>query len=249
MSENEPNIRVLYRMSSRCGANPAHSNFNNRSCFLNCQSAFPNSHFYAVLDNADESCESIMEETGTPYEMTNLGNAGAYARSLDIITEKSSNGEWNLNDIVYFVENDYCHRPEAEDALLEGMHISDYVTLYDHPDKYNSEQIHYGMHYSDIKAKLYLGRSGYWRSTTSTCATYGTTVNVLLEDMEIHRKFCEGWTTMQDCAMFHALIETRKRSLISPMPGFATHGEVNWLAPYIDWKRVLDETRISREEI
>ena len=235
MFGNEPRVRVVYKMSSGCGKNPPR-NFSNKSCFLNCLSAFPDSDFYAVLDNANESCESIMKETDTPYEMSHLGNSGTYLRTLDIVSEKYSNSEWFLDDIVYFAENDYCHRLGSKDALLEGIHISDYVTLYDHPDKYDNNQTHFGMHYSDIKSKLYVGRSGYWRSTTSTCGTYGTTVRVLLEDIEIHRKFCAG-AVMQDCAMFHNLVLSRQRSLVSPMPGFASHGEM--LSPHVDWERIL----------
>ena len=251
MFGNEPKIRVLYRMSARCGRVPP-SNFNNRSCFLNCRAAFPTSDFYALLDSADESCENIMKETGTSYEMTDIGNPAAYHRLLDIITEKCSGGEWKLNDIVYFVENDYCHRAGAEDALLDGMHISDYVTLYDHPDKYNGGEFCCGVHYSDIRAKLHIGRTGYWRTTTSTCMTYGTTVNVLLDDMEIHRRFAEPvpgnkGSGMHDCPLFHNLVLARQRSLISPMPGFATHGDM--FGPYIDWKRTLDETQIDVREL
>jgi DNA-binding NarL/FixJ family response regulator len=47
----------------------------------------------------------------------------------------------NLDDeeIVYFLENDYLHKPEADKVLQSAfdMHLGiEYVTLYDHPDKY-----------------------------------------------------------------------------------------------------------------
>ena len=39
-------------------------------------------------------------------------------------------------ELVYFVEDDYIHLPEARKVLLEGLERAHYVTLYNHPDKY-----------------------------------------------------------------------------------------------------------------
>ena len=46
------------------------------------------------------------------------------------------------NEIIYFVENDYLHKPNSYQILLEGFSLGfPYVTLYDHPDKYMKSNI------------------------------------------------------------------------------------------------------------
>ena len=264
MANHSGKIRVLYRMNSRCGRISPEW-FTNRSCFLNFKENFPNADIYAVLDNADESCIQIMEDTGTPYELNSLGNPGAYNRVLDIVAERVGSGEYDIDDIIYFVENDYCHRRGSEFALLDGMSMSDYVTLYDHPDKYPEscfEQDHCGVLYSDIRSKILMGRSGHWRSTTSTCMTFATTARIILDDNDMHRKYAKtvdvpsekpnndieatytgegAWKLgMHDCPIFHKLTLVRNRSLISSIPGYSTHGD--WFSPYVNWE---EEMRVS----
>ena len=53
---------------------------------------------------------------------------------LDYVTNK----KFHPDTILYFVEDDYLHLPGWLDVLLEGFSIpeADYVTLYDHKDKY-----------------------------------------------------------------------------------------------------------------
>jgi len=35
---------------------------------------------------------------------------------------------------------------------------------------------------------------------------------------------------------FGDLIHKRNRKLVSCIPGVSTHGETNWLSPFVDWK-------------
>ncbi len=263
-------IRVVYRMSARCGRiSPPY--FNNETCFVNFKNAMPSADIHAILDNADDSCEEIMKKYDTPYERTQLGNAKAYNRAMDIVTEKASSGEWDINDIFYLCENDYAHRPGAEFALVEGLHFADYVSLYDHPDKYPEmwgDQDHCGVKYSEIRSKIVVGRSGHWRSTISTCGTYGTSISNLLQDMDVHRKFAKmeddeserpqtkdeekyvgngAWREgVHDAPLFHHLVLTRGRRLMSPIPGYATHGDM--FSPHVNWEQVIKDTAESMNQ-
>ena len=182
---------------------------------------------------------------------------------MDIVIERVDSGQYNINDIIYIVENDYCHRRGAQNAILDGMNIADYTTLYDHPDKYPEatfEQDHCGVLYSDIRSKIILGRTGHWRTTTSTCGTYATTAEVLLNDMDLHRKYAKmvdapeekpktaseaeytgtgAWAAgVHDCPLFHKLVLVKQRTLVSSVPGYCTHGD--WFSPYINWEEEMN---------
>ena len=59
--------------------------------------------------------------------------------------------------------------------------------------------------------------------------TFAAQVKTLKEDEVILRKFTSG-THPNDFQMFLALRD-KQHGLITPIPGYATHGETAWLAP------------------
>jgi len=65
-------------------------------------------------------------------QYVNVGNgAGTFNLGLDLALK------FDYDDIVYFVENDYLHLPDSSKVLLDAFELGfDYITLYDHPDKY-----------------------------------------------------------------------------------------------------------------
>lgn len=98
---------------------------------------------------------------------------------------------WDDEEIIYLVEDDYLHdiSRNVEAAILEpferGAH---YVTLYDHPDKYQSE---YGM--AEIGAgEVFRTPTSHWKWTISTTMTFATKVRTLKEDMKVWMKYTKG---------------------------------------------------------
>ena len=67
--------------------------------------------------------------------------------------------------------------------------------------------------------------------------TFCAKVKTLREDEAIWRKYTQG-TYPKD---FDTFIELRNnnRSLVSSIPGLATHGETAWLAPLTEWENVI----------
>ena len=143
------------------------------------------------------------------------------------------------DEIVYFCENDYIHREgslmAATDAIALG---ADYFTLFDHPDKYISPENGGNpyCHGGAENTRLYRGNICHWKITNSTTMTFGSKVSTLKKDEEIIRKWTSG-SHPHDFQMFLELGEN-KRTVISPIPSFATHGETAWLSPFIDWEKV-----------
>ena len=146
--------------------------------------------------------------------------------------------DFNSNYSVYLVEDDYLHLKGARKVLLEGIKIADYVSLYDHPDKYLNANQGGNPFVQDggEVTKVYRSESCHWKLTNSTTMTFASTADVLKRDKEILQKWTTG-TYPEDFKMFIELREN-DRSLITPLPGYSTHGETQWLSPFIDWSKV-----------
>ena len=164
----------------------------------------------------------------------------SFLQTLDIIQSK------NLSDdtIVYFLEDDYLHRPGWSEVMLEGFTINaSYVTLYD---------------FDFFIAKGYLCEifttpSSHWRAVPATTNTFACKYKTLLEDLEIQKKHSingvkeeEGFHFSKDYDKFWELQQQHKY-LISPMPGWSTHCDANHISPVIDWKKIMNETYIKKQ--
>ena len=156
--------------------------------------------------------------------------AGAFLRLLDYVLSLNLDEE----TILYFLEDDYLHRENWLNVLLEAFTLSgiDYVTLYDHRDKYFLEQ------YRELMSKIFVTASCHWRTIPSTTNTFSLKVKTLMRDLDIQRAFSQGQTISRDHEKF-CDITTRGGVLISSMPGWATHVEEEYLSPCTDWKSIL----------
>lgn len=135
------------------------------------------------------------------------------------------------DDIIYFLEDDYLHQPDALLVLEEGIKInnSGYVTLYDHPDKYTEMYSNYNTQY--------LSSNNYnWRTTPSTTNTFACLYKTIMEDIETHLLYTNNGITI-DHEKFLKL-DTMGRSLISSIPGYSTHVENGMLSPNVDWQKI-----------
>jgi hypothetical protein len=165
----------------------------------------------------------------------------SFLSTLDIIQSK------NINDdtIIYFLEDDYLHRPGWCDIMLEGFAIgSHYVTLYDFDFFINAGYL----------CEIFTTSSSHWRAVPATTNTFACKYKTLLEDLEIHKKYSingikeeEGFHFSKDYDKFWKLQE-KQRYLISPMPGWSTHCDANHISPAIDWKKIMNEIHIKEQK-
>jgi hypothetical protein len=155
--------------------------------------------------------------------------AGAFLQLLEYVESRSFAPE----TILYFVEDDYLHRTGWVDVLLEGMMLADYATLFDHRDKYFFPM------YRTLKSEVFHTKSCHWRSVPSTTQTFAVRWKTLREDLSLHRKFSLGRQISQDHQKFVQLCK-RGRRLISPLPGYSTHVEVEFASPCFDWEQIQE---------
>lgn len=131
------------------------------------------------------------------------------------------------DDIVYILEDDYVHRGDWIRALVEGVTVAHYVTLYDHPDKYDRSM------YPDLKSQIVVTSGFHWRTTPSTTNTYACYMRTLRVHMPIHKRYCELFRKFTNDHAKFVHLWNQGASLVSCMPGLATHVEENMLSPCI----------------
>lgn len=235
-------IKTYYRISDS-GYNKIKPDYvNNKNCLLNFVNVFLPGHdeLEIYADNTSKETDDMIREI-SKIEPIKIYE-GSSAQSFRHVFEKAITE--NADDtIIYFLENDYIHRQGSKDVLIEGIEMgSDFVSLYDHVDKYidasngGNPEIEDGGEVT----KVFLTQSSHWKLTNSTTMTFASTVKTLRENSYIIRKHTEGSypTDYQMSIELRALGKT----LITPIPGYSTHGETHWLSPLIEWKKIMETT-------
>jgi hypothetical protein len=154
---------------------------------------------------------------------------------------KSQN--YSPDTIVYFLEDDYLHRPEWCKILLEGFTLNPaYVTLYP-CDLSKNDEIFY---------KFFTTENTYWKSLPVTTNTFACKYSTLLEDYEIHKEYSDngikekdGFHFSKDYDKFWKLSQEQDKYMVSCLPGYSTHCDANHTSPFINWKEVI-ETNVTQ---
>jgi hypothetical protein len=230
------NMKIIYRISD-AGYNKVKPEYiNNESCLKNATEVFKDSDWYLIADNVSEHTNDMMQKY-VSLNCTEYQSVGHGAGTFNLALDKALT--YNNDDIVYFIENDYLHKPESAKILKEGFELgASFVALYDHPDKY-LDPSNGGNPYCEgggEDTRVYLTDSCHWKITNSTTMTFAAKVSTLKRVEPILRKHTAG-THPDDFQMF---LELRQQGelLITPIPGYATHGETAWLSPLTDWSKI-----------
>tara|TARA_Y100000389_G_C17376272_1_gene471828 strand:- start:355 stop:1197 length:843 start_codon:yes stop_codon:yes gene_type:complete len=227
--------RIIYRISDSGYNKVKPSYIDNEKCLANASTVFANADWQIIADNCSDTTISMIEKYQHEIETVSVGHG---AGTFNLALERVVAGEWDDDDIVYFIENDYLHKPGSEQVLKEGFDLgASFVALYDHPDKY-IDPSKGGNPYCVGGAedtRVYLTNSCHWKITNSTTMTFAAKVSTLKRVEHILRKHTAG-THPNDFQMF---LELRQQGelLITPIPGYATHGETAWLSPLTEWSK------------
>jgi hypothetical protein len=152
--------------------------------------------------NVKGNCNVIDIKGGSDWE--------SFRQTIEIV-DKQDIGE---NDLIYLLENDYLHKMNWIEKVLELFNTYsnlNYVSLYDHPDKYNHPM------YDDLVSKILATKTHHWRTTPSTCGSFIVEKKFFDMDKDI-LKTMEG-----DHNKFLWLTQNRKRFVLTPIPSLSTH--------------------------
>ena len=245
-------INYLYRISDAGNPKVKLPIATKMYCLTNFIQEFKD-NIYIFADNCKVDTVDEIKRLGITIIEISLGNSASWRFVVDYAIDN-----FNSDEFVYLIEDDYIHLPGALIALKEGLRIADYVTLYDHPDKYidyrNGGPNPYISHGGEL-TRVLLTDNFHWKQTNSTTMTFATKVSILKEDKIIWWKYTDG-KIPRDFIAFRKLtnqkllfirkyyreylssylcFKKKKRILISPVPGLATHAETDLLMPLTFW--------------
>lgn len=177
-----------------------------KKCFDNFLDVFKNERIFVFADNCDnETLDYILSKDLEVH----AGSYGLYYSQVELY-KKIIDLKLEPDEIVYCSEDDYLHKPESPEIIKDGLSFADYVSLYDHPDKYLSLY--------DFGETVKIRRSflSHWKNTISTCMTFGFKYGTLDKDFKNFLKYPE--------TLDHQLFINLKRKgrfLYSSIPGYA----------------------------
>lgn len=224
-------LNTFYRISDGSYSKPKLPGLEKLDCLKNYTNCF-DSTLTIIADNCNRN--TIKNLNNFNIVETNLGNAGSFIYSVELACKL------NDNDFVYIVEDDYLHMEDEKTQIVleEGLKLADYVSLFDHPDKY-SALYDYGE-----TTKVVKSLSSNWKHTCSTTMTFATTAGQLKKDINIWKKYTAE-NHPQDHLAFLDL-KNQNRTLISSIPGRAFHTD---LTEYLRWNLPVDAWAVNLAEL
>ncbi|MBI2143986.1 hypothetical protein HYU17_02440 [Candidatus Woesearchaeota archaeon] len=199
---------------------------------------------------------SLMEKYGKIIDIGGRGNVESCRFIYELAKKQDT-------EFVYFSEDDYIYCENAFESMLDGLNSvksADYITLYDHPDRYANIRTE-GMK----KAKVYTGSYNHWRTVSSATMTWGGRAKAFRKDWWKFRLFSLGvekkdgpalkllnaalslgylypnweqnaWHFIQGIKPFYLAFP--KRKLIGSIPSLATHCHSEFMAPLVNWEKI-----------
>ena len=175
-------------------------------CLKNFLDVFKNERIFIFADNCNE--ETIDYLLSLDLEV----HSGSYGYNYSQVEVYKKIKALNLSDdeIIYCSEDDYIHKENSPELIKDGLNIADYVTLYDHPDKYTK------LYRFGEAVKVRRTFYSHWKNTISSCMTFGFKYKTLVEDFDI----LTNLPNSGDHQMFINL-KQKERFLYSAIPGAA----------------------------
>jgi len=206
-------------------------------CLSNALREFPldEVEWHILADNIFDETFQMMKKY-VPSDVIQRVTVGNGADTFRMVYENAMKQEDDV--LVYFLEDDYLHIPGSLDYLREAAecNYTDYLTLYDHPDKYSNLTNPYVTHEGEPSVVYWCGHR-HWKETNSTTMTFAAFADVLKKDKKTFWNWTKGGHPW-DFVMFTDLRKMSGRRLSCPIPSCSTHGETLYLANGVNWETI-----------
>jgi len=215
----------IYRISDK-GNSITLPGITRQICLDNFLTQFNNDKVYIIADNVEDATYDNLSKLDVTLIRQNKGNSGALKTAFELAMT------FDDDEIVYFCEDDFLHKENPEQYLLEGLSIADYVSLYDHSDKYMTPGPNPYVKHGGEHTIVRLTKSTHWKYTNSTVQTFAAKVKTLKEDKELLYKYNFESSTPDSFKTFISLINNG-RTVATCIPGRSTH--CVFMSPLTDW--------------
>lgn len=229
-------LKIFYRLTDNGKQSIKPDYVNWKSCFLNLLKNFDKKTITVIADNIGEETYRFLKRVLDAPNIirTSLGCSKSFIFTISKALQNSS-----LEDTVYIIDNEYIHCEGAKKVLLEGLHHADYVSLYDHLDKYMNPSPNPYVKNGGEVTKVIVSKSTHWKFTNSTYLTFACKYRTLMDDRNTIIKHCVSQMIPDHVSLFVDLIQNKNRKLITPIPGYATLGVTKYMAPFRNWEDII----------
>jgi hypothetical protein len=219
-------IEVILRMcnkSALSGDNSRPPGFSKEIIFQNLLKSRDENTNITVLFDGDVSNHWINKYDIKVVQFTGGNGDSSFVFQINYIKSQC----FPDDTIIYILEDDYSHKEGWTTILREGLGQLnpsclkfDYVTLYDHKDKYTSEW------YTNLHSRIGISESIHWRTVPSTTNTFAMKNCTFIQDFDIQLSYLN-----RDHDKFLEL-GNRGRLLGSCIPGYSTHSHIDFMSPF-----------------
>ncbi len=236
-------------------------------CFLSLHEAVkPFPHAIHVLgDRLSEDLKTFFQrladrDAAVKIHLEDCDSGESIRQSLSLALAVPD-GDW-----VYFLEDDYLHRPEAFVWIDELVRNKAEVLRFepgrwfmkrlfrnaneapliihpaDYPDRYHPIKRQFSL--------LYITRLNHWRQISSTTHTFMAEAGTIRRYEKVIRRSSKPPRDFYLSRHMYSHIFFRGRGLcLSPIPGVATHMTEGVMTPLVDWESLLRETLAKVKEL
>ena len=200
-----------------------------------------------LLDNSNLNHNLInldLSEFDTRIKKTNAKNENVTPNQLSNMSNiyKSLELSKKLDDLIYFVEDDYIHELNSISEMILtyeriASQISNELILCptDYPYLYTKTE----------NTNIFLGEKSHWRKINETLCTFLTSKQIVEKHWAKLMSMCE----FEHYPFESPLHEIYKEELcLSPIPSIAIHctniNSIYGLSPNKDWKKIWDDNKI-----
>ena len=113
-------MRIIYRISDS-GYNKIKPDYiNNELCLKNASEVFTDAIWSVIADNISDETNDMIQKyiTKDAIFCTSQGNGAA---TFNLALNEAL--EYDDDEIIYFIENDYLHKPNSQKIIEEGLSL------------------------------------------------------------------------------------------------------------------------------